>query len=106
MTDEMTSEALICVQRGFEEVNATRDAGDQISTDPDTELLGPTAPLDSVTFAFLIVAIEQTSIDDYDRDIVLFDEDAMGWDYESRDNPFYTVGSLTAYVARKMASAG
>jgi len=26
----------------------------------------------------------------------------MGWDYESLDNPFYTVGSLAEFTARKM----
>ena len=96
--------ARTCVVRAFEEVNATRDAGEHIDTAPGTDLLGPQAPIDSVTFAFLIVTIEQFAMDDYDKDIVLFDEEAMGWDYESLDNPFYTVGSLTEYTARKMAA--
>lgn len=105
MADDIAAAAESCVVRAFDEVNATRDEPTVISTDPATELLGPAAPLDSVTFAFLIVTIEQFSLDDYDRDIVLFDEEAMGWDYEALDNPFYTVGSLTTYVAEKMAAA-
>ena len=93
-----------CVVRAIEEINATRDPGEQVSPALDTDLLGAQAPLDSVTFAFLIVTIEQFAMDDYGADIVLFDEDAMGLDYESLDNPFYTVGSLAEYTAHKMSA--
>lgn len=90
--------------------NAIRDVNDQqlgeiaISEDPATELLGPASPLDSVAFAYLFVTIEQYVLDDYDQEILLFDEAAMELDFEALDNPFYTVGSLTQYVAERLTT--
>lgn len=102
MLTNLEAAARSCVVRAIEEVNVTRDPDQHVGTALDTDLLGAQSPLDSVTFAFLIVTIEQFAMDDYDADIVLFDEEAMGWDYESLDNPFYTVGSLAEFTARKM----
>jgi hypothetical protein len=102
MIEDKLAEAQSCVYRALEEINATGDQLSLIEIASETELLGPRATLDSVGFAFLIITIEQFALDDFGHDVVLFDENAMAWDYESLVNPFYTVGSLTKYLREKM----
>jgi hypothetical protein len=91
-----------CVTNAIRDVNEQHAGEVHIPDDPATELLGPASPLDSVTFAYFIVTIEQYALDDYDQEIVLFDEEVMELDFEALDNPFYTVGSLIAFVAGRL----
>ena len=90
------------VSKAVADVNAQKTEGPPLDDDPETRLLGDDGVIDSVTFAFLIVTIEQYALDDLDREIVLFDDEVMEMDFDSADNPFMTIGSLTKFVSGKL----
>jgi acyl carrier protein len=91
------------VSKSIVDVNAQK-TDDQLLVDhPDTRLLGEDGVIDSLAFAYLIVCIEQYVLDDLDKEIVLFDDEVMQMDFDSKDNPFMTIGSLIAFVQRKLA---
>jgi acyl carrier protein len=91
------------VAKAVKDVNAQRTEGAELVDSPDTKLLGDDGVIDSVTFAFLIVTIEQYALDDLDREIILFDDEVMEMDFDSAENPFATLESLTTFVARKLS---
>lgn len=91
------------VSKAIADVNAQKVDGALLVDHPETRLLSEDGVIDSLGFAFLIVTIEQYALDDFDREIVLFDDEVMEMDINSVDNPFTTLGTLTAFVQRKLA---
>ena len=91
------------IAKAIIDVNAQKTDGPLIVDHPETLLLGDNGVIDSLGFAFLIVTIEQYALDDLDQEIVLFDDEVMEMDISAADNPFMTIGSLTAFVQRKLA---
>jgi hypothetical protein len=91
------------VSKAILDVNAQKTEGSPLIDNPGTLLLGEMGVIDSLAFAYLVVCIEQYALDDLDREIILFDDDVMQMDFDSVDNPFLTIGSLTAFVQRKLA---
>jgi hypothetical protein len=91
------------VSKAIADVNAQKIDGPQLIDDPKTLLLGEEGVIDSLAFAFLVVCIEQYALDDLDKEIILFDDEVMQMDFNSVENPFLTIGSLTAFVQRKLA---
>jgi hypothetical protein len=90
------------VSKAIVDVNAQRTEGMPLVDGPETLLLGEEGVIDSLAFAYLVVCIEQYALDDLDREIILFDDELMQMDFDSVDNPFLTIGSLTAFVQRKL----
>lgn len=95
--------AAILVAKAIVDVNAQKTDGPMLVDEPGTLLLGEKGVIDSLAFAFLVVTIEQYALDDLDKEILLFDDEVMEMDIDSADNPFLTIGSLTAFVQRKLA---
>ena len=91
------------VAKAIVDVNAQKTEGALLVDHPDTLLLGDNGVIDSLAFAFLVVTIEQYALDDLDKEILLFDDEVMEMDIDSADNPFLTIGSLTAFVHRKLS---
>jgi len=91
------------VSQAIADVNEQKTEGPPLVDHPETRLLGEEEVIDSLAFAFLIVTIEQYALDDLDQEIVLFDDEVMEMDFDSADNPFVTVGSLTEFVSRKLS---
>ena len=91
------------VSKAIVDVNAQKTEGPPLIDHPETMLLGDEGVIDSLAFAFLVVCIEQYALDDLDKEIILFDDEVMQMDFDSVDNPFVTIGSLTAFVQRKLA---
>lgn len=91
------------VAKAIVDVNAQKTEGPLLVDHPETLLLSDNGVIDSLAFAFLIVTIEQYALDDLDKEIVLFDDEVMEMDISEADNPFLTIGSLTAFVHRKLA---
>ena len=98
-----TAIAAKIVAKAIVDVNAQKTEGPLLVDHPETLLLGDNGVIDSLGFAFLIVTIEQYALDDLDKEILLFDDEVMEMDIDSADNPFLTIGSLTAFVQRKLA---
>lgn len=91
------------VSKAILDVNFQKTEGAMLVDAPQTRLLGEDGVIDSLAFAYLVVCIEQYALDDLDKEIVLFDDEVMQMDFDSKDNPFMTIGSLTAFVQRKLA---
>ena len=91
------------VSKAIIDVNAQKTDERLLVDHPDTRLLGEDGVIDSLAFAYLVVCIEQYALDDFDKEIVLFDDEVMQMDFDSVDNPFMTIGSLIAFVQRKLA---
>lgn len=92
------------VSKAIVDVNAQKTEGPFLVDAADTRLLGEDGVIDSLAFAFLAVTIEQYALDDLDKEIVLFDDTVMEMQVDDADNPFLTIGSLTQFVARKLAA--
>lgn len=90
------------VSKAVADVNEQKTDGPPLVDDPGTLLLGEDGVIDSLAFAFFIVTIEQYALDELDLEIVLFDDEVMGLDFDALDNPFRTIGSLTELVSRKL----
>ena len=90
------------VSKAIVDVNAQKTEGVPLVDSPETLLLGEEGVIDSLAFAYLVVCVEQYALDELDREIILFDDDVMQMDFDSVDNPFLTIGSLTAFVQRKL----
>jgi hypothetical protein len=90
------------VSKAIVDVNAQKNEGMPLVDSPNTLLLGEDGVIDSLAFAYLVVCIEQYAMDDLDREIILFDDEVMQIDFDSVENPFLTIGSLTAFVQRKL----
>lgn len=93
------------ISRAVGDLNAQKRNGPPLADRPDSKLLGDDGVIDSLGFAFLIVTIEQYALDDLDKEILIFDDEVMELDFESDENPFSTLGSLTAFVAQKLEKA-
>ncbi len=91
------------VSKAIVDVNAQKTEGLSLVDHPETLLLGESGVIDSLAFAYLVVCIEQYALDDLDKEIILFDDEVMQMDFDSVDNPFMTIGSLTEFVQRKLA---
>lgn len=91
------------VSKALSDVNDQMTEGELLVDHPDTRLLGEDGVIDSLGFAFFIVTIEQYAMDDLDKEIILFDDEVMEMDFDSVDNPFVTIGSLTEFVNRKLS---
>lgn len=96
-------QAATIVSKALVDVNDQKTEGPPLVDQPDTLLLGNDGVIDSLAFAFLIVTIEQYALDDFDKEIILFDDEVMEMDFESVDNPFISIGTLVEFVARKLA---
>ncbi len=90
------------VSKAIIDVNAQKTEGSLLVDHPETLLLGESGVIDSLAFAYLVVCIEQYALDDLDKEIILFDDEVMQMDFDSVDNPFMTISSLTAFVQRKL----
>lgn len=101
MSTTLEAAALI-VSKALVDVNDQMTEGEPLVDRPDTRLLGEDGVIDSLGFAFFIVTIEQYALDDLDKEIILFDDEVMEMDFDSVDNPFVTIGSLTEFVQRKL----
>jgi hypothetical protein len=95
-------EASVLVSKSVSDLNDQKKEGPIIQDLPESKLLGDDGVIDSLGFAFLIVTIEQYALDDLGKEILIFDDDVMEMDFESVDNPFATLGSLTNFVATKL----
>lgn len=102
MSTTLEAAALI-ISKALVDVNDQMTEGEPLVDHPDTRLLGEDGVIDSLGFAFFIVTIEQYALDDLDKEIILFDDEVMEMDFDSVDNPFVTIGSLTDFVNRKLA---
>jgi hypothetical protein len=90
------------VSKAIDDVNAQKTEGGLLIDSPETLLLSESGVIDSLAFAFLVVCIEQYALDDLGKEIILFDDEVMQMDFDSLDNPFMTIGSLTNFVQRKL----
>ena len=91
------------VSKAIIDVNDQKTEGPPLVDNPEALLLGEDGVIDSLAFAFLIVTIEQYTLDDLDKEIVLFDDEVMEMDFDSADNPFISIGTLVQFVERKLA---
>lgn len=91
------------VSKAIVDVNAQKTDDRLLVDHPDTRLLGEDGVIDSIAFAYLVVCIEQYVLDELDKEIVLFDDEVMQLDFDGIDNPFMSIGSLTAFVQRKLS---
>lgn len=99
----LAEDAARIISKAIGDVNAQKTDGVALIDNPETLLLGEEGVIDSLAFAYLVVCIEQYALDDLDKEIVLFDDEVMQMDFDSVDNPFLTIGSLTLFVQRKLA---
>ena len=95
--------AALIVSRAIADVNEQNTDGVTLEDNQAYQLLGDAGVIDSLGFAYFIVTIEQYALDELGKEIVLFDDEVMELDFDAADNPFRTVGSLTDFVARKLA---
>lgn len=95
--------AVALVSKAVQAVNDQLTESEPLVDHPSTRLLDEDGVIDSLAFAFFIVTIEQFALDDFDMDIVLVDDEVLDMDIDSVDNPFLTIGTLTDYVAKKLA---
>jgi len=95
-------EASELISKAVSDLNDQKREGPPLPNDSETRLLGDDGAIDSLGFAFLIVTIEQYALDDLGKEIIIFNDEVMEMDFESADNPFATLGSLTNFVAQKL----
>jgi acyl carrier protein len=88
------------VYAAIDEVNATSGGDHLIAKAVDTPLLGSDTGVDSLAFVNLIVAIENEVQSRLKTTVILVDETSMSGD----EHPFRTVGSLVAYLRRRLQS--
>lgn len=98
-------EASKLISKAVGDLNDQKREGPPFPNIPDARLLGDDGIIDSLGFAFLIVTIEQYALDDLDKEILIFDDEVMEMDFDSDENPFSTLGSLTTFVAQKLEKA-
>jgi len=84
-----------------EEFNEEHPEDERIQS-VDGVLFGDAGQVDSVGLMNLIVATEEAIEDEFGTPVTLADEQAMAEDA----NPFETVASLAAYVAKRLEEAG
>lgn len=65
----------------------------------DTRLFGSEGLLDSMALVSLVIAVEQSIEDKFDRSVALADEKALS----QSKSPYRTVGSLVEYAASRLA---
>ena len=99
------SEAVNLIAKAVKDLNEQKREGPHLVFNQMTRLLGDDGVIDSLGFAFLIVTIEQYALDDLDKEILIFDDEVMEMDFESSENPFSTLGSLTNFVAQKLENS-
>ena len=99
------SEAVNLIAKAVKDLNDQKREGPQLVFNQMTKLLGDDGVIDSLGFAFLIVTIEQYALDDLDKEILIFDDEVMEMDFESSENPFSTLGSLTNFVSQKLENS-
>jgi hypothetical protein len=100
--DKLSDPAASIVSKAINDVNAQKTEGQLLINHPDTLLLSEEGVIDSLAFAFLIITIEQYALDDFDKEIILFDDEVMQMDFDTIGNPFMTVGSLIKFVQSKL----
>ena len=90
------------IAKAVSDVNAQKQDGTRIEFEESTCLIGGDGVIDSLGFAFLIVTIEQYALDDLGKEIMIVDDEVMEMDFDSVANPFTTIGSLIAFVGKKL----
>ena len=88
------SQILRIVYQVMEELNEDREDNKKLDLSEDTMLLGRGSNLDSLGLVNLVVAVEQSVMDELGTEITLTDEKAMS----QFKSPFRTVGSLVNYI--------
>ena len=96
----MQSEVLDLVYSAIDEINALADDEKKIEKSPDAILLGDDSVVDSLAFVNLVVAIENQIRDRTQKSVVLISEDTLA----DSEDPFRTVGTLTAYIEKLLSA--
>lgn len=86
--------ALAAVQAAAEEINLSRAADDQLSTDPDAVLYGEGSSLDSLGLVNVVMAAEAHIGDNTGIDIMLASEAAMS----RKRSPYRSLRGLAEYA--------
>ena len=85
----------------MEELNDELQADELRHVNEDTVLHGAEGALDSLSLVSLIVQVESLVASELGRTVVLADEKAMSL----RNSPYRSVGTLTDFVAVRLAGA-
>lgn len=99
------SSAADAVFKAVRDVNEQREEGRLPLEESESQpLLAAEGVIDSLAFAFLVVTVEQYVYDDFDREVLLFDDEVMDLDVSDPAHPFATLGSLIDLVTAKLAA--
>jgi D-alanine--poly(phosphoribitol) ligase subunit 2 len=87
-------QALRLVFEAIDQVNQQLPAAKRLAKKPDTVIVGPGGPLDSLGIVTFVIALEETLGDDLSRSVQRLDESALS----DAEGPFHTVDSLVQYL--------
>ena len=86
------------IKEAVEELNEQKEPANQLNYSPETRLIGKHAEIDSMEFVTLISIIEELISDEFDRSIRSVSDKA----FSRERSPFYSIGTLTDFVAELM----
>ena len=86
------------IKEAVEELNEQKEPDNQLNYSPETRLIGKHAEIDSMEFVTLISIIEELISDEFDRSIRIVSDKA----FSRERSPFYSIGTLTDFVAELM----
>ncbi|MCB0722460.1 MAG: acyl carrier protein [Ignavibacteriae bacterium] len=90
----MREQVLEIIENSARSLDGEIVSGIDFSLGEDTPLYGKEGNLDSIALVNLIVAVETSVEDEFEKSITLADERAMS----QESSPFKTIGSLADYV--------
>lgn len=98
MTTHRYQELVGLIIAQAEELNGELDEKIDVASGENAPLFGQNGVLKSIALVNLIVAVEQEVEDRFDAFLTLADEKAMS----EKKSPFLTIGTLAAYVEKRM----
>ncbi len=87
-------QTLRLVFEAIDQVNQQLPAAKRLAKRPDTVIVGPGGPLDSLGIVTFVIALEEKLGDALSRSVQLLDESVLS----DAEGPFHTVGSLAQYL--------
>lgn len=95
----MEGKIKVIIAEAIEELNEQLDPEVRIQYDEGLRLIGSKAVLDSISFVTLITIIEDKIIEAMDKSIIIVSDKA----FSQERSPFYSIATLTQYIAGLMA---
>ena len=91
----MNSKVEEIMREAIDELNEQRKEGEKLAYSEDLRLMGKSAAIDSMDLVTLTAIIEELAADKFGKNIRIVSDKA----FSMERSPFYSVGTLTDFVA-------